>query len=105
MQINSEQSDQHLCAPPCEETEYFKKPLSRKVRTLSVSASDSFESQAFEARIKHTFDYNSRGWKGNTRGEFIHEAYVTFEQLLRKLPLNIALNIEISKSYNLQCVT
>jgi len=106
MQINSEQSDQHPCTVPCEEeTEYFKKPLSRKVRTLSVNARNSVESQAFEARIKHTFDYNSRGCKGNTRGEFIHDAYVTFEQLLRNLPLNIALNFEISKSHNLLCVT
>ncbi len=98
MHINNEKSDQRLSAVPCEaETEYFKTPMSKKVRTLSVNASDGVETKAFMARVKHTFDYKSRGCKGNTRGDFIHDTFVTFEQLLRDLPLNIALNIEISK--------
>lgn len=99
MHINNEQSDQRLSADSYEtETEYFKTPLSRKVLTLSVNASDGVETKAFMARVKHTLDYSSRGCKGNTRGDFIHDTFVTFEQLLRNLPLNIALNIEISKS-------
>lgn len=99
MHINKEQSDQRLSADPCEaETEYFKTSLSRRVRTLSVNASDCVETKAFMARVKHTLDYNSRGCKGNTRGDFIHDTFVTFEHVLRKLPPNIALNIEISKS-------
>lgn len=93
MQINNEQSDQRRSAVP-----YFKTPLSERVRTLSVNANDGVETKAFMARVKHTFDYKSRGCKGNTRGDFIHDTFVTFEQLLRKLPSNIALNIEISKS-------
>ena len=99
MHINNEQSDQRLSAVPCEaDEEYFKTPLSRRVRTLSVNASDGVETKAFMARVKHTFDYNSRGCKGNTRGDFIHDPFVTFEQILRNLPSNIPLNIEISKS-------
>lgn len=99
MHINNDQSDQRLSAVPCEaDTEYFKTPLSRRVRTLSVNASDGVETKTFMARVKHTFDYNSRGCKGNTRGDFIHDTFVTFEQLLTNLPPNIALNIEISKS-------
>lgn len=98
MHINHEQSDQRRSAVPCEaDTEYFKTPLSKRVRTLSVNASDGAETKAFMARVKHTFDYKSRGCKGNTRGDFIHDSFVTLEQLLRKLPSNIALNIEISK--------
>lgn len=100
MHINNEQSDQRLSAVPSKaETEYFKTPLSRKVRTLSVNASDGVETKAFMARVKHTLDYNSRGCKGNTRGDFIHDTFLTFEQLLRNLSPNIALNIEISKSH------
>lgn len=99
MHINNEQSDQRLSAVPYEvETEYFKTPLSKKVRTLSINASDGVETKDFMARVKHTFDYNSRGCKGNTRGDFIHDTFITFEQLLRHLSSNIALNIEISKS-------
>ena len=99
MHINNEQADRRLSAHPCQaETEYFKTPLSKRVRTLSVNASDDVEVKALMARFKHTFDYNSRGYKGNTRGDFIHDSFVTFEQLLRNLPPNIALNIEISES-------
>ena len=68
---------------------------------MSVNANDGVNSQAFKARIEHTFDYKSRGCKGNTRGEFIHDAYVIFQQLLKRLPLNITLNIEISKPHKL----
>lgn len=104
MHINKEQSEQRLSADPCEtETEYFKTPLSRRVRTLSVNASDGVETKAFMARVKHTLDYNSRGCKGNTRGDFIHDTFVTFEHVLRKLPPNIALDIEISKSQTSLC--
>ena len=99
MHINNEQSDQRRSAVPYEaDTEYFKTPLSRRVRTLSVNASDGVETKVFMARVKHTFDYNSRGCKGNTRGDFIHDFFVTFEQLLKNLSENISLNIEISKS-------
>ncbi|KAL8678176.1 MAG: hypothetical protein Q9186_005467, partial [Xanthomendoza sp. 1 TL-2023] len=70
-------------------------PLSKQLRTLSVNTSTVVETETFMARIKHTFDYKSRGCKGNTRGDFIHDTYVTLEQLLRKLPSDIALNIEI----------
>lgn len=100
MHIDNEQSDQRLSAVPCceAETEYSKTPLSRKVRTLSVNANDGVETKAFMARVKHTFDFNSRGCKGNTRGDFIHDTFLTFEQLLRNLPPSIALNIELSTS-------
>ncbi|KAL8726873.1 MAG: hypothetical protein Q9166_006425 [cf. Caloplaca sp. 2 TL-2023] len=96
MQINNEQSDRRRSAVSREaETEYIKTPLSKKVRTLSVSTSNGAETETFMARVKHTFDYNSRGCKGNTRGDFVHDTYVTLEQLLRNLPPNIALSIEI----------
>lgn len=99
MHISNEQSDQRLSAVLGEaDTEYFKTPLARRTRTLSVNASDGLETKAFMARVKHTLDYNSRGCKGNTRGDFIHDTFVTFEQVLRDLPSNIALNIEISRS-------
>lgn len=99
MQINNEQSGWRRSAVSREaETQYIKTPLSKKVRTLSVNASNGVETETFMARIKHTLDYNSRGCKGNTRGDSIHDTYVTLEQLLRNLPPNIALNIEISES-------
>jgi len=98
MHINNEQSDQRLSPCPINvETEYFRTPLRRRVRALSLSASDSVETEALRDRVKHTFDYNSRGYKGNTRGDFIHDAFVTFEQLLTQLPPHIGMDIELSQ--------
>ncbi|KAH8784838.1 hypothetical protein F5882DRAFT_518383 [Hyaloscypha sp. PMI_1271] len=97
MHINNEQSDQRLSPCPINvETEYFRTPLRRRVRALSLSASDSVETEALRDRVKHTFDYNSRGYKGNTRGDFVHDAFVTFEQLLTQLPPHIGMDIELT---------
>ncbi|MCJ1345763.1 hypothetical protein MMC31_003972 [Peltigera leucophlebia] len=65
------------------------------IAPLSVNASDGVETMAFMARVNLTFNYNLSGCKGNTTGEFIHDTSVTFEQVLRNLLPNIALN-EIS---------
>lgn len=105
MHINNEQSDQRRSAVPCKaDTEYPKTTLRKGLRTLSVDASDTIETKAFMARVKQTLDYKSRGCKGNTRGDFIRDTFVTFEQLLRKLPSDIALNIEISWVTNFQII-
>ncbi len=61
MYINKKQADWHLFAYPCQaETEYFKTPLSKKVRILSVNASDNIKIKTLRAKIKHIFNYNSR---------------------------------------------
>ena len=99
MHINNEQTSHRPSTDPCEtKTEILKTPLNRRVRAFSMNACDSIQTKSLMARMKHTFDYSSRGCKGNTRGDFIHESFNTLEQLLKNLPLNIALNIEISKS-------
>jgi hypothetical protein len=82
-------------------TELSKKLRGEEMRNLSLTSIDGLETEAFMARVKHTIDYKSRGCKGNTRGNFIHEAFITFEQLLTKLPPNIGLDIEISQSLSL----
>lgn len=99
MHINNEQSSQRRSPHLCEaEAELSKTPLNRRVRSFSMNTKESVQKNTLISRMKHTFDYNSRGCKGNTRGDFIHDSFVTLEQLLRSLPSNIALNIEISKS-------
>ncbi|CZT47712.1 uncharacterized protein RSE6_08306 [Rhynchosporium secalis] len=96
MHLDYDQSDQRRTALPWSgETSCFKTPLSRKVRTLSLTASDRDQTKVFMARVKHTLDYNSRGCKGNTKDDFIHESFVTFGGLLNSLPLNIGMDIEI----------
>ncbi|KAI9675829.1 MAG: Glycerophosphocholine phosphodiesterase [Trizodia sp. TS-e1964] len=48
-------------------------------------------------RMKHTFEYKQKGFKGNTRGSYIHEPFITLRELLSKTPDSLPLNIEISK--------
>jgi len=49
-------------------------------------------------RMKHTVDYVSKGFKPNTRGDFIQDSFATLEELLTKLPGDIGFDIEISTS-------
>lgn len=48
-----------------------------------------------EERMKHTRDFKEKGYKANSRGNFIQAPFVTLEDLFRKLPENIGFNIEM----------
>ena len=48
-----------------------------------------------DERMKHTRDFKEKGFKGNTRGNFIQAPFATLEDLFRKLPENIGFNIEM----------
>lgn len=46
-------------------------------------------------RMKHTRDFKSKGFKANSRGNFIQAPFATLEDLFCKLPENIGFNIEM----------
>ncbi|KAJ3525865.1 hypothetical protein NM208_g11454 [Fusarium decemcellulare] len=48
-----------------------------------------------DERMKHTRDFKSKGFKANSRGNFIQAPFATLEDLFRKLPENIGFNIEM----------
>lgn len=48
-----------------------------------------------EERMKHTRDFKEKGFKANSRGNFIQAPFATLEDLFRKLPENIGFNIEM----------
>lgn len=48
-------------------------------------------------RMKHTRDYKKKGFKGNSRGDFIQEGFTTLEEMFKKLPEHIGFNIEMSE--------
>ena len=48
-------------------------------------------------RMKHTRDYKQKGFKGNSRGDFIQEQFTTLEEMFKKLPEQIGFNIEMSE--------
>lgn len=48
-----------------------------------------------EERMKHTRDFKEKGFKANSRGNFIQAPFATLEDLFRKLPESIGFNIEM----------
>ncbi|KAK4228446.1 Glycerophosphodiester phosphodiesterase GDE1 [Podospora fimiseda] len=58
-------------------------------RNLSSSKS------AMEERMKHTRDFMEKGYKANSRGNFIQAPFATLEDLFHKLPESVGFNIEM----------
>ena len=52
-------------------------------------------------RMKHTRDFKMKGYKGNSRGNFIQAPFTTLEEMFKKLPESIGFNIEMSKCRHL----
>lgn len=46
-------------------------------------------------RMKHTRDFKEKGYKGNSRGNFIQAPFATLEDLFRDLPHGVGFNIEM----------
>lgn len=48
-----------------------------------------------DERMKHTRDFKEKGYKGNSRGNFIQAPFATLEDLFRDLPSGVGFNIEM----------
>ena len=46
--------------------------------------------------MKYIIDFTKKGFKSNTRGDFIQDSFATLEELLVELPKSISFDIEIS---------
>lgn len=46
--------------------------------------------------MKHTRDFKIKGYKGNSRGNFIQAPFTTLEEMFKKLPETTGFNIEMS---------
>jgi glycerophosphodiester phosphodiesterase len=55
----------------------------------------SSKQQDMEERMKHTRDFKAKGFKANSRGNFIQAPFATLEDLVRKLPPSVGFNIEL----------
>lgn len=63
-------------------------------RSLSMGfAGDS--SMHLDERMKHTRDFKAKGFKANTRGNFIQAPFATLEDLFKALPESVGFNIEL----------
>ena len=54
------------------------------------------ETSDMSERMKHTRDFKIKGFKGNSRGNFIQAPFTTLEEMFKKLPESIGFNIEMS---------
>lgn len=64
-------------------------------RQRSLSMGHALHDFDMAERMKHTRDFKVKGFKANSRGNFIQEPFATLEQLFRKLPETVGFNIEM----------
>ncbi|TKA69425.1 hypothetical protein B0A49_04766 [Cryomyces minteri] len=69
--------------------------LSKKHRSYSLGASEEDRGSEMSERMKHTRDFKIKGFKGNSRGNFIQAPFTTLEEMFKKLPQEIGFNIEM----------
>ena len=67
-----------------------------KPRSRSLTRKHERGASEVQDRMKHTVDFLNKGFKPNTRGDFIQDSFATLEELLVKLPSSIGFDIEIS---------
>ncbi|KAL9117771.1 MAG: hypothetical protein Q9187_005689 [Circinaria calcarea] len=82
------------------EAKYFKDPqngmLSRgRSRSRSLNEYGDNRTTELMERMKNTFDFKLKGFKANTRGNYIHNPLVTLKEVLQNLPESIGLNVEL----------
>ncbi len=68
---------------------------SRKHRSMSVGDLTKDDTSEMVERMKHTRDFKQKGFKGNSRGNFIQAPFTTLEEMFKKLPESIGFNIEM----------
>lgn len=64
-------------------------------RSMSMDLLPGDGKDLMEERMKHTRDFKEKGYKGNSRGNFIQAPFATLEDLFRKLPESVGFNIEM----------
>ena len=69
----------------------------RSVRSMSMDLQKEEKNtkRALDERMKHTRDFKARGFKANSRGNFIQAPFATLEDLFRQLPPAVGFNIEM----------
>lgn len=67
----------------------------RKHRSMSVGDLSKDETSNMSERMKNTRDFKQKGFKANSRGNFIQAPFTTLEEMFKKLPESIGFNIEM----------
>jgi glycerophosphodiester phosphodiesterase len=64
-------------------------------RQRSLSLGHTLPDYDMAERMKHTRDFKEKGYKPNSRGNFIQAPFTTLEEMLVKLPEHVGFNIEM----------
>ncbi|EFW99563.1 glycerophosphodiester phosphodiesterase gde1 [Grosmannia clavigera kw1407] len=65
-------------------------------RAMSMSLSGTADERTvLEERMKHTRDFKEKGFKANSRGNFIQAPFATLEELFNQVPASVGFNIEM----------
>ncbi|KAL8750553.1 MAG: hypothetical protein Q9199_006987 [Rusavskia elegans] len=67
----------------------------RRNRSMSLGYSNHDGNPDMSERMKHTRDFKEKGYKGNSRGNFIQAPFTTLEEMFKKLPQHVGFNIEM----------
>ncbi|KAH6673062.1 putative glycerophosphocholine phosphodiesterase Gde1 [Halenospora varia] len=74
--------------------ELSRSPQSRS-RAHSLDPTTDLRSRSLLERMKLTHEFRLKGFKGNIRGEHIHGPFTTLEEMLRRLPEPLGIDIEL----------
>ena len=93
--VQSPRGDQGSMVGAKRQTPY---PRLKRTRPRSRSLNQDQEKGAWEVqdRMKHTVDFNNKGFKPNTRGDFIQGSFATLEEAFRMIPESVGFDMEIS---------
>ncbi|KAH7309752.1 Glycerophosphoryl diester phosphodiesterase family-domain-containing protein [Stachybotrys elegans] len=64
-------------------------------RSRSLGRYSEVETMQIHHKMKHTVDFQKKGFKPNTQGDVIHDSFATLQDILVGLPQNIGCDIEI----------
>ena len=64
-------------------------------RQRSLSMGQGMPDFGMADRMRHTKDFKEKGYKANSRGNFIQAPFTTLEEMLIKLPEDVGFNIEM----------
>jgi glycerophosphodiester phosphodiesterase len=71
----------------------------RRPRSCSLDSFDDGKTRDFMDRMKQTFEFKLKGFKGNIRGDHIHGSFTALEELLQVIPETVGIDIKISKYF------
>ena len=73
----------------------IKSSAARKYRSMSLGDLTEGGISDMSERMKNTKDFKEKGFKANSRGNFIQAPFTTLEEMFIKLPQHIGFNIEM----------